>query len=84
MKPGAKLYDPRRSIRAEVKADGTLAVPGQQGSIHRLGALVQGRSACNGWTFWHFESRGKLQPIDVLREKAKQKLGIKRQGAVAG
>lgn len=84
LKPGAKLYDPRRSIRAEVKADGTLAVPGQQGSIHRLGALVQGRSACNGWTFWHFESRGKLQPIDVLREKAKQKLGIKRQGAVAG
>ncbi len=83
LKPGAKLYDPRRSIRAEVKADGTLAVPGQQGSIHRLGALVQGRSACNGWTFWHFESRGKLQPIDVLREKAKQKLGIKRQGATA-
>lgn len=83
LKPGAKLYDPRRSIRAEVKADGTLAVPGQQGSIHRLGALVQGRSACNGWTFWHFETKGKLQPIDVLREKAKHKLGLKRQVVVA-
>lgn len=79
LKPGAKLYDERRSIRAEVKADGTLAVPGQQGSIHRLGALVQGRAACNGWTYWHFENKGKLQPIDVLRERAKHQLGLKRR-----
>jgi modification methylase len=83
LKPGAKLYDERRSIRAEVKADGTLAVPGQQGSIHRLGALVQGRTACNGWTYWHFETKGKLQPIDVLREQAKHRLGLKREILVA-
>lgn len=83
LKPGSKLYDERRSIRAEVKADGTLAVPGQQGSIHRLGALVQGRAACNGWTYWHFESKGQLQPIDVLRERAKHQLGLKREIMVA-
>ena len=83
LKAGAKLYDERRSIRAEVKADGTLAVPGQQGSIHRLGALVQGRAACNGWTYWHFETQGKLQPIDVLRERAKHQLGLKREILVA-
>jgi modification methylase len=83
LKAGAKLYDERRSIRAEVKADGTLAVPGQQGSIHRLGALVQGRTACNGWTYWHFETQGKLQPIDVLRERAKHQLGLKREILVA-
>jgi modification methylase len=83
LKPGSKLYDERRSIRAEVKADGTLAVPGQQGSIHRLGALVQGRQACNGWTYWHFETKGKLQPIDVLREQAKHRLGLKREILVA-
>jgi modification methylase len=83
LKPGAKLYDEGRRVRAEVKADGTLAVPGQQGSIHRLGALVQGRAACNGWTYWHFESQGKLQPIDVLREKAKHQLGLKREILVA-
>lgn len=83
LKPGSKLYDERRSIRAEVKADGTLAVPGQQGSIHRLGALVQGRAACNGWTYWHFEAQGKLQPIDVLRERAKHQLGLKREILVA-
>ena len=75
---GAPLYDERRRIRAEVKADGTLAVPGHQGSIHRLGAVLQGKAACNGWTFWHYEAGDRLQPIDLLREQAKKQLGLAR------
>ena len=74
--PGSALFDERKRVRAEVKADGTLAVPGSQGSIHRLGAIVQGKTACNGWTYWHFEKEGKLTPIDSLREKAKVELGL--------
>ena len=62
--------------RAEVKADGTLRYRASQGSIHRLGAEVQGKQACNGWTFWHYERNGKLQPIDVLRDQAKRELGL--------
>ena len=42
----------------------------QQASIHRLGAIVQGKAACNGWTYWHFEAEGKLKPIDVLRVRS--------------
>ncbi len=76
LRAGSPLFDERRSIRAEIKADGSLAVPGSQGSIHRLGAIVQGKTACNGWTFWHFESNGRLKPIDALREEAKRKLGL--------
>ena len=76
--PGQKLFDARREVKAEVRADGTLACAGVQASIHRLGAIVQGKSACNGWTFWHFEQRGKLQPIDLWREEAKRKLGLTR------
>ena len=76
LRPGAPLYDERRRVRAEVKADGTLAVPGSQGSIHRLGAVVQGKAACNGWTFWHYERGGELHPIDNLRERAKVALGL--------
>ena len=74
---GSPLYDERRSVRAEVKADGSLALPGMQCSIHRLGALVQGKSACNGWTFWHYEQNGRLQPIDTLRETARSRLGLR-------
>lgn len=73
---GSKLCDERRRVRAEVKADGTLAVPGSRGSIHRMGAFVQGKSACNGWTFWHYDEGGELLPIDTLRERAKAALGL--------
>jgi modification methylase len=83
LRPGSPLFDERRSIRAEVKADGSLAVPGSQGSIHRLGAIVQGKAACNGWTFWHYEREGRLQPIDVLREEAKRQLGLHQLPAAA-
>ena len=76
--PGSPLFDERRRVRAEVKADGSVTLPGMQGSIHRVGAFAQGKSACNGWTFWHFEREGKLSPIDSLRETAKVRLGLTR------
>jgi modification methylase len=76
IRAGSPLFDERRRVKAEVKADGTLAIPGSQGSIHRVGALVQGKAACNGWTFWHFEASGKLKPIDALRDEAKRRLGL--------
>ena len=80
IKPGQRLWDERGKICAEVRADGTLALPGSipqmQGSIHRLGAEVQGKAACNGWTFWHFEAEGRRKPIDALREDARRQLGL--------
>ncbi len=82
LEPGRELTDERRRIRAEVKADGTLAAQGQQGSIHRLGAQMQGKAACNGWTYWHYEVEGKLKPIDALREVAKRQLGLARPSGI--
>ena len=76
LEPGQKLFDHRRKFRAEVRADGTLRHAGNQASIHRLGAILQGKTACNGWTYWHFEAEGKLKPIDLLREEAKRQLGL--------
>jgi modification methylase len=76
LEPGITLTDERGRVRAEVKADGTLSVAGQQGSIHRLGAQVQGKTACNGWTYWHFEAEGVRKPIDALREEARRQLGL--------
>ena len=77
LEPGiATLTDERGHIRAEVRADGTLAIAGRQGSIHRLGAEIQGKTACNGWTYWHYEVEGRRKPIDVLREQARRQLGL--------
>ena len=79
MKPGTVLYDSKKRWAAKVRADGTLAVGDTAGSIHRVGAVVQGLDACNGWTFWHYERNGGLTPIDELRRIAR--LGMERAGA---
>ncbi|MEQ1942187.1 site-specific DNA-methyltransferase [Mesorhizobium sp. VNQ89] len=79
IKPGSTLYDARRRFAAKVRADGTLAVGDVAGSIHRVGAQVQGLDACNGWTFWHYERNGGLTQIDELRRIAR--LGMERAGA---
>ncbi len=74
--PGAILYDPRARHTAHVRADGSIACAGAQGSIHKIGAHVQGAQACNGWTFWHYEKGGELKPIDELRDRARIELGM--------
>lgn len=74
LSPGTTLFDLRRRHVARVGADGTLIASnhlGQhRGSIHQVGAAVQGLPACNGWTFWHFDAgSGEPRPIDALRER---------------
>jgi modification methylase len=66
---GSTLTDPKRRWSASVNADGSIACDGEAGSIHKVGAALQGAPSCNGWTFWHVEHEGKLQPIDMLRQK---------------
>jgi modification methylase len=75
LQPGDFLYDERKRYRARVKADATLTAVSNtgelRGSIHKVGALVQGLPACNGWTFWCFDADGSgaLTPIDLLRQR---------------
>jgi modification methylase len=67
--PGRDVFDRRRKFRATVRADGSLASEGASGSIHSLGAQLQGAPSCNGWTFWHLEHEGGLQPLDSVRQR---------------
>ena len=78
MKPGTVLFDARKRWSATVRADGTLISGKYVGSIHRVGAEVQGLDACNGWTFWHYERTGGLTQIDELRRIAR--IGIQQAG----
>jgi modification methylase len=64
---GQRLVDARRRHAALVRADGAVALGDVVGSIHRVGAVAQGLEACNGWTFWHVETRRGLTSIDALR-----------------
>jgi modification methylase len=65
--PGTVLVDRMRRVQAVVVADGSVKVGELQGSIHKVGAVVQNAPTCNGWTFWHFERDGALVAIDELR-----------------
>jgi modification methylase len=71
---GTVLQGQRKHQTAKVRADGTLVTANASGSIHQMGAHVQGLDACNGWTFWHFEMNGSLVPIDVLRQQLRSGL----------
>ncbi len=73
--PGIKLVDSKRRHRAQVRADGALALGEAVGSIHRIGALAQGLEACNGWTFWHVETPQGLTVIDTLRAQVRAEMG---------
>ncbi|MGZ8287103.1 MAG: DNA methyltransferase [Allosphingosinicella sp.] len=69
IQPGTMLTDTKRRWQARVRADASIEMEGQAGSIHRIGALAQGAPACNGWAFWHFEEEGALAPLDTLRQR---------------
>src|SRR3954451_22714279 len=49
VRAGETLSDARGRFKAVVRPDGTVMVGPVSGSIHKIGALVQGLPACNGW-----------------------------------
>jgi modification methylase len=74
VKAGDTLFDPTTRIAARVRADGSIACKDASGSIHRIGAHVQGAEACNGWTFWHVKKGANLVPIDMLRQQLRTEM----------
>jgi len=67
--PGSVLTDSKRRWKATVRVDGSLDCAGQPaGSIHKVGAGVQGAPSCNGWTFWHVDDGKQLRVIDAVRQ----------------
>ena len=76
LKPGDVLSDVRNQYSAKVRADGTLITGDHRGSIHKVGAAVQGAPACNGWTFWHFRNKRDWVPIDLLRQQVRAELAL--------
>src|SRR3546814_1544250 len=67
--PGSVLTDSKRRWKATVRVDGSLDCDGQPaGSIHKVGAGVQGAPSCNGWTFWHVDDGKQLRVIDAVRQ----------------
>ena len=73
LRPGEVLTSPRGKT-ARVRADGTLVGPDMTGSIHQVGAAMEGAPSCNGWTYWHFRRDGQMVPIDLLRQQIRAEM----------
>ncbi len=73
LRPGEMLMN-ARGQSAKVRADGTLIGDDIKGSIHQVGAHLEGAPSCNGWTYWHFKREGKVVPIDVLRQQIRSEM----------
>jgi modification methylase len=68
IQPGTVLTAKKGRFQATVRADGSLLSGTNTGSIHGLGASLQGAPSCNGWTFWHLEHEGEVKPLDAIRQ----------------
>ncbi|MGY6410619.1 MAG: DNA methyltransferase [Alkalilacustris sp.] len=73
LRPGEVLTSPRGAA-AKVRADGSLITAEHRGSIHQVGAALEGAPSCNGWTYWHFRREGRLIPIDLLRQQLRAEM----------
>ena len=74
LNPGEELRSLNGRHRAKIRADGTLVAHDARGSIHQVGAALEGAPSCNGWTFWGFKRDGKQLPIDVLRQQIRAEM----------
>jgi modification methylase len=68
------LFDSRHKFEAVVRADGSIASNDIEGSIHQVGATLQGLPSCNGWKFWHFKQRKSTEVLDTLRQKLREEM----------
>lgn len=74
LRPGETLYSIGSRHAARVRADGTLIADAMKGSIHQVGAQLEGAPSCNGWTYWHYKREGKMIPIDLLRQQIRAEM----------
>jgi modification methylase len=74
LRPGEELLSLNGRYKAKVRADGTLIGADIKGSIHQVGAKLEGAPSCNGWTYWGYKRDGKTVPIDMLRQQIRSEI----------
>ncbi len=76
LSPGQDLHSYNGRYIAKIRADGSLIAHDAKGSIHQVGAILEGLPSCNGWAYWHFkvDGDGASAPIDLLRQKVRAEI----------
>jgi len=78
LRPGEVMRSFNARHTARVRVDGTLVAESCTGSIHQVGAALEGAPSCNGWTYWHFQREGRMIPIDILRQQIRAEMDAPR------
>ena len=75
LKAGDKIFDHKQKFSAQIRADGSLVTPDKKtGSIHSVGAELQGSASCNGWSFWYVSGKTGPVSIDSLRDQLRKEM----------
>ncbi|MFQ5623003.1 MAG: site-specific DNA-methyltransferase [Paracoccaceae bacterium] len=74
LSPGETLVSINGRHTAKIRADGSLIASDTRGSIHQVGAALEGAPSCNGWTYWSFNRDGVRVPIDILRQQIRSEM----------
>ena len=69
IKPGTSIFDQKKKVNAKIMVDGSIKHSSGEGSIHKVAAKILGTESCNGWTYWYYNIKGSIKPIDNLRQK---------------
>jgi modification methylase len=78
LRPGEELWSMNGRHKAKVRADGTLVSHDTKGSIHQVGAALEGAPSCNGWTYWCYKRDGGKVPIDLLRQQIRAEMQVRK------
>ena len=74
LNPGEDLWSLNGRYKAKIRVDGTLIGNDIKGSIHQVGAAMEGAPSCNGWNYWCYKRDGKRIPIDLLRQQIRSEM----------
>ena len=74
--PGAVLTDKKQKFKAIVSIDGSIKINNISGSIHQVGAKLQGLPSCNGWDYWHIKEKSSSTLLDNIRDDYRSKKNI--------
>ena len=67
IKPGEKIFNSKKYGLGANLAQLNIKLKRPWRSIHKIGAYVQNKPACNGWTYWFVKFNDKKISINTHR-----------------
>ena len=77
LKKNQVLYTKNKKHRATILVNGNIKNGVGAGSIHKIGAMINKATSCNGWNFWYYQNNDKLELLDNLRVTYREQYAVR-------